>query len=173
LENFDQDFQAATGKLADMIRRVQSVERQMEPINHASTAPPDGRPQLAVLKALADQVAQKTTMMEQEREAVDRAATQIAQLTRMDRELDAWLDRQEEEIRRFGPIEAKITEGKTIQEKVLSRTEELQASSQKIEDAQQSARQALTDLKEQMGKSSEAFELENRGLPAVSGRIAD
>ncbi|MFL5447974.1 MAG: hypothetical protein ACJ8AX_05460, partial [Gemmatimonadales bacterium] len=173
LENFDQDFQAATGKLEDVVRRVQTVERQMEPINQASTAIPDIQHQLAVLKALADQVAQKTTMLEQEREAVDRAATQIAQLTRMDRELDAWLRRQEEQIRRFGPIEAKITEVKTIQDKVLSRTEELQATSQKIEDAQQSARQALTDVKEQMRKSSEAFELEHRSLHAVSERIAD
>jgi exonuclease SbcC len=173
LENFDQDFQAATGKLEDVVRRVQSVERQMEPINQASTAIPDIQHQLAVLKALADQVAQKTTMLEQEREAVDRAATQIAQLTRMDRELDAWLRRQEEQIRRFGPIEAKITEVKTIQDKVLSRTEELQGTSQKIEDAQQSARQALTDLREQMRKSSEGFELEHRSLHAVSERIAD
>jgi chromosome segregation ATPase len=173
LENFDQDFQAATGKLEDVVRRVQSVERQMEPINQASTAIPDVQHQLAVLKALADQVAQKTTMLEQEREAVDRAATQIAQLTRMDRELDAWLRRQEEQIRRFGPIEAKITEVKTIQDKVLSRTEELQQTSQKIEDAQQSARQALTDLREQMRKSSEGFELEHRSLHAVSERIAD
>jgi DNA repair exonuclease SbcCD ATPase subunit len=173
LETFDQDFQAATGKLEDVVRRVQSVERALEPINQASTSIPDVQHQLAVLKALADQVQQKTTMLEQEREAVDRAASQIAQLTRMDRELDAWLRRQEEQIRRFGPIEAKLTEVKTIQDKVLSRTEELQGTSQKIEDAQQSARQALTDLREQMRKSSEGFELEHRGLHAVSERIGD
>ena len=173
LENFDQDFQAATGKLEDMVRRVQTVERALEPINQASTSIPDVQHQLAVLKALADQVAQKTTMLEQEREAIDRAASQIAQLTRMDRELDAWLRRQEEQIRRFGPIEAKLSEVKTIQDKVLSRTEELQSTSQKIEDAQQAARQALTDLREQMRKSSEGFELEHRGLHAVSERIAD
>jgi chromosome segregation ATPase len=122
LENFDSDFQAARGSLEDVVRRVQTVERSLEPINHASTAIPDVQHQLAVLKALADQVAQKTTMLEQEREAIDRAATQIAQLTRMDRELDAWLRRQEEQIRRFGPIEAKLSEVKTIQDKVLSRT---------------------------------------------------
>ena len=173
LENFDQDFQAASGRLEDVVRRVQSVERSLEPINQASTAIPDVQHQLSVLKALADQVAQKTTMLEQEREAVDRAATQIAQLTRMDRELDAWLRRQEEQIRRFGPIEAKLSEVKTIQDKVLSRTEELQGTSQKIEEAQQSARQALTDLREQMRKSSEGFELEHRGLHAVSERIGD
>ncbi|MBA3759400.1 MAG: hypothetical protein H0X07_02630 [Gemmatimonadales bacterium] len=173
LENFDSDFQAATGKLEDVVRRVQSVERALEPINQASTSIPDVQHQLAVLKALADQVAQKTTMLEQEREAVDRAASQIAQLTRMDRELDAWLRRQEEQIRRFGPIEAKLSEVKTIQDKVLSRTEELNNTSQKIEDAQQSARQALTDLREQMRKSSEGFELEHRGLHAVSERIGD
>src|SRR5918994_453778 len=35
LENFDQDFQAATGKLEDVVRRVQSVERSLEPIDLA------------------------------------------------------------------------------------------------------------------------------------------
>ena len=60
LETFDQDFQTATGKLEDVVRRVQSVERSLEPINRPSTAIPDVQHQLAVLKALADQVAQKS-----------------------------------------------------------------------------------------------------------------
>ncbi|MGH7534026.1 MAG: hypothetical protein ACREMG_00425, partial [Gemmatimonadales bacterium] len=173
LETFDQDFQAATGRLEDAVRRVQAVERALEPLNQASTAIPDVQHQLAVLKSLADQVAQKATLLEQQREAVDRAANQISQLTRLDRELDAWLRRQEEQIRRFGPIEAKLGEIKAIQDKVMARTDELQVTSLKIDESQQSARQSLNDLREQMRKSSEGFELENRGLHAVSERIAD
>ena len=92
-----------------------------------ATAVPDVQHQLAVLKALADQVAQKSAALEQQREAVDRAATQISQLTRLDRELDAWLRRQEEQIRRFGAIEAKINEVQALQTKVFTRHEELQA----------------------------------------------
>src|SRR3954465_6576174 len=75
LENFDQDFQAATGKLEDVERRVQSVERSLEPINQATTGAPDVQHQLAVLKALADQVAQKATMLERVGEAVVGEAT--------------------------------------------------------------------------------------------------
>ncbi len=134
---------------------------------------PDLQHKLAVLKSLADQVSQKTGMLEQQREAVDRAASQISQLTRLDRELDTWLRRQEEQIRRFGAIEAKIAEVHAVQAKVLSRSEELQAMSQQTEEAQQSARQSLNDLREQMRKSSENFELENRGLHTVSERIGD
>src|SRR3712207_5425903 len=103
---------------------------------------------ISVLKALADQVAQKTTMLEQQREAVDRAATQISQLTRLDRELDAWLRRQEEQIRRFGQIEAKIAEVHAAQVKIVARSEELQQMSQHTEEAQQAARQSLNDLRE-------------------------
>ena len=80
-----------------------------------SIAVPDVQHRLAVLKALADQVSQKSAALEQQREAVDRAATQISQLTRLDRELDAWLRRQEEQIRRFGAIEAKIAEVQAVQ----------------------------------------------------------
>ena len=136
-------------------------------------AVPDLQHRLAVLQSLAEQVAQKSGLLEQQREAVERASTQISQLTRLDRELDAWLRRQEEQIRRFGAIEAKIQEIQAIQTKVIARSEELQATSLQNEHTHQVAKQALIDLREQMRKSSEGFELENRGLHAVSERVAD
>ncbi|HEY7480964.1 MAG TPA: hypothetical protein VH680_10670 [Gemmatimonadales bacterium] len=173
LEAFDQEAQAASSRLDEVERRVQAVERALEPVGQAVTAVPDVQHRLAVLKALADQVAQKSAALEQQREAVDRAATQISQLTRLDRELDAWLRRQEEQIRRFGAIEAKIAEVQAVQVKVMARSEELQQMAAQTEGAQQSARQSLNDLREQMRKSSESFELENRGLHAVSERVAD
>jgi chromosome segregation ATPase len=173
LEAFDQDNQAATGRLEDVVRRVQGVERALEPVNQAVAAVPDLQHRLAVLQSLAEQVAQKSGLLEQQREAVERASTQISQLTRLDRELDAWLRRQEEQIRRFGAIEAKLQEVQAIQTKVIARSEELQATSLQNEHIHQAAKQALTDLREQMRKSSEGFEFENRGLHAVSERVAD
>ena len=173
LEAFDQDNQAATGRLEDAERRVQSVERALEPVNQAMVAVPDLQHRLAVLQQLAEQIAQKSGLLEQQREAVERASTQISQLTRLDRELDAWLRRQEEQMRRFGAIEAKIQEIHGIQTKVIARSEELQATSLQNEHTHQVAKQALIDLREQMRKSSESFELENRGLHAVSERVAD
>ena len=173
LEAFDQDNQAAAGRLEDVVRRVQGVERALEPVNQAVAAVPDLQHRLAVLQSLAEQVAQKSGLLEQQREAVERASTQISQLTRLDRELDAWVRRQEEQIRRFGAIEAKLQEVQAIQTKVIARSEELQATSLQNEHIHQAARQALTDLREQMRKSSEGFEFENRGLHAVSERVAD
>lgn len=173
LEAFDEENQAATGRLEDVVRRVQAVERALEPVGQAVTAVPDLQHRLAVLQSLAEQVAQKSGMLEQQREAVERASTQISQLTRLDRELDVWLRRQEEQIRRFGAIEAKVQEVQAIQTKVIARSEELQATSLQNEHTVQVAKQALTDLREQMRKSSEGFELENRGLHAVSERVAD
>ena len=135
---------------------------------------PDVQHQLAVLKALADQLAQKTTSLEQQREAVDRAATQISKLTVMDRELDAWLRRQEEQIRRFGPIEAKIAEVQALAGEGHGPDRGAAGRPSRSRGRRsRRARQALTDLREQMRKSSEGFELENRGLHAVSERVAD
>ena len=173
LEHFNEEYQTVTSRLDEAARRVQVVERALEPVGQAVTAVPDLQHRLAVLKALADQVAQTSAALEQQREAVDRAATQISQLTRLDRELDAWLRRQEEQIRRFGQIEAKINEVQAAQTKVGARHDELQAMALQTEEGQQSARTVLNDLREQMRKSSESFELENRGLHAVSERVAD
>ena len=173
LESFDQDHQAAASKLEEVSRRVQGVERSLEPLTQAVDTIPNVQHQLAVLKAVADQVAQKAATLDQQREAVDRAATQISQLTRLDRELDVWLRRQEEQIRRFGAIEAKLAEVQAVQGKVITRNDELAEGQQQLDEGQRTARQALTDLREQMRKSSEGFELENRGLHAVSERIAD
>ena len=152
---------------------MQGVERSLEPLTQAVDTIPNVQHQLAVLKAVADQVAQKAATLDQQREAVDRAATQISQLTRLDRELDVWLRRQEEQIRRFGAIEAKLAEVQAVQGKVITRNDELAEGQQLLDEGQRTARQALTDLREQMRKSSEGFELENRGLHAVSERIAD
>ncbi|HET7427308.1 MAG TPA: hypothetical protein VFJ50_09720, partial [Gemmatimonadales bacterium] len=173
LEAIDQEHQASAGRLEETERRLQGVERSLDPLTQATDAIPSVQHQLAVLKSLAEHLAQKTTSLEQQREAVDRAAGQISKLTVMDRELDTWLRRQEEQIRRFGAIEAKIADVQAQHVKVMGRSDELQVAQQEAESAQQAARQALTDLREQMRKSSEGFELENRGLHAVSERVAD
>ncbi|HUR93018.1 MAG TPA: hypothetical protein VMY76_00445 [Gemmatimonadales bacterium] len=173
LEAINQEHQTASGKLEETERRLQTVERSLDPLTQATESIPSVQHQLAVLKSLADHLAQKTTSLEQQREAVDRAAGQISKLTVMDRELDVWLRRQEEQIRRFGAIEAKIADVQALHVKAMARSEELQSAQQEAEAAQQGARQALADLREQMRKSSEGFELENRGLHAVSERVAD
>src|SRR5215213_8762708 len=173
LEAIDQEHQASAGRLEETERRLQGVERSLDPLTQATDAIPSVQHQLAVLKSLAEHLAQKTTSLEQQREAVDRAAGQISKLTVMDRELDTWLRRQEEQIRRFGAIETKIADVQAQHVKVMGRSDELQAAQQEAESAQQASRQALTDLREQMRKSSEGFELENRGLHAVSERVAD
>jgi chromosome segregation ATPase len=173
LESIDQEHQAAAGRLEETERRLQTVERSLDPLTQATETIPGVQHQLAVLKSLAEHVSQKTVALEQQREAIDRAASQISKLTVLDRELDTWLRRQEEQIRRFGAIENKITDVQALHVKVMARNDELQAAQQEAGEAQQSARQALADLREQMRKSSEGFELENRGLHAVSERVAD
>jgi chromosome segregation ATPase len=173
LEAIDQEHQAASARVEETARRLTAIERSLDPLAQATESIPGVQHQLAVVKSLADHVSQKTTSLEQQREAVDRAAGQISKLTVLDRELDTWLRRQEEQIRRFGAIEAKIADVQALHVKVMARSEELQGAQQEAEAAQQAARQALTELREQMRKSSEGFELENRGLSAVSERVAD
>ena len=144
------------------------------PCTQATESIPSVQHQLAVLKSLADHLAQKTTSLEQQREAVDRAAGQISKLTVMDRELDTWLRRQEEQIRRFAAIETRIADVQALNAKVMARRRgAADRRSRRRRPPSRPPVRRWADLREQMRKSSEGFELENRGLHAVSERVAD
>ena len=64
LEAIDQEHQAALGRLDETARRLQAVERSLDPLTQATEAIPGVQHQLAVLKSLADHLAQKTTSLD-------------------------------------------------------------------------------------------------------------
>src|SRR5512134_513276 len=67
LESLAEDHLAASNKLEEVARRTSAVERSIEPLTQAIDAIPNVQHQLAVLKALADQLAQKSATLEQQR----------------------------------------------------------------------------------------------------------
>ena len=60
LEAIDREHQEASSRLEETERRLQIVERSMDPLHQATESIPSVQHQLAVLKSLADHLAQKT-----------------------------------------------------------------------------------------------------------------
>ena len=173
IDGIEQRSVATAGKMDAIERRASASEEALEALLRIAATVPDVHHQLGVLKATADQVAQKTALVEQQREAVDRAAGQVAHIVAMNPQLETALRRQEEQGREMTSLEAKLLEVQSQQSMVLSRAVEITASQRKLEEAEQDATRALAELRETMQGSAERFELENRSLDAVSERIAE
>jgi len=173
IDGIEQRSVATAGKMDAIERRASASEEALEALLRIAATVPDVHHQLGVLKATADQVAQKTALVEQQREAVDRAAGQVAHIVAMNPQLETALRGQEEQARELTALDAKLLEVQSQQASVLSHSAEIAASQRKLEDAEQEATRALAELRETMNVSAERFELENRSLDAVSERIAE
>jgi chromosome segregation ATPase len=173
IDGIEQRSLATAGKMDAIERRATTADEALEALLRIAATVPDVHHQLGVLRAMADQVAQKTALVEQHRDAVDRAAGQVAHVAALNPQLETALRRQEEQVRQMTALEAKLLDVQSQQDAVLARAGEIGASQHRLEDAEQSATRTLAELRETMQGSAERFELENRSLDAVSERIAE
>jgi chromosome segregation ATPase len=165
--------QTMTSKMEQIERRAASAEQALDALLRIASGIPNVQHQLGVLKAIGDQVAQKTAALEQQRETVERAASQVDHVVALGGQLETALRRQDEQSRTLTAIDAKLADVQTQHAAVLSRAEEIASNQRRIEEAEREAARALTDLKAEMQASTERFELENGSLDAVSERIAE
>ena len=164
---------ATAGKMDAIERRASASDEALEALLRIAATVPDVHHQLNVLKAMSDQVIQKTALVEQQRDAVDRAAGQVAHIVALNPQLETALRRQEEQTRELTALEAKLLDVQSQQTTVVARANEIAASQRRLEEAEQEGARALSELRDTMQGSIERFELENKSLDAVSERIAE
>ena len=172
LEHFNEDSQAATGRLDEVARRVQAVERALEPVGpggHRGARSPaparraqgPGRPGRAEDRRRWSSSARPWTAPRPRSPSSpgSTASSTPGSAGRRSRSAASARSRpRSPRCRRCRPRSRPAPRS-------------CRRWRQQTEEAQQAARQALNDLREQMRKSSESFELENRGLHAVSERV--
>lgn len=173
LEGVEQRSQAAVAKVDAVERRAATAQEALDALLRIAGGIPDAQHQLGVLKAIAEQVAQKTAVLEQQREAVDRAAAQAAEVLSLRPQVEGALRRQEEQAQAVTSLEAKLAGVQTLHTTVLARAEEITAQQRTLEEAEQAAERSLSGMRDEMKSSAERFELENRSLDAVSERIVE
>jgi chromosome segregation ATPase len=173
LDGLAQRSLSAAGKMDQIERRAAASEQALEGLLRIASGVPNVQHQLGVLKALADQVAQKTVALEQQRDMVERAASQVGNVVALSGQIESALRRQEETGKAVQAIEAKLGDVQSLQAMVLARAEEIAANQRAMEDAERDATRMLSELRGEMETSSERFELENQSLDSVSERIAE
>ena len=173
LEGVDQRQQAAATKMDALESRAASADQALAGLLRLAAGIPDVQHQLAVLKSIADQVAQRTAALEQQRDTVERAIAQSSQVVSLGSQFDAALQRQEEQTRALSSLESKLADVQALHATVLARSSEISVQQRELDEAERDAKRELTSLREEMRASAERFELENRSLDAASERIAE
>lgn len=173
LEGIEQRSQGISAKMDAVERRAAAAEEALDALLRIAAGVPDAQHQLAVLKATAEQVSQKTASLEQMRDAVERAATQASDVLALAPQLEGALRRHEEQTRTTQALEAKLSSVQSLHTSVLARADEIAAQQRALDDAGHTAERSLAALRDQMQASAERFELENRSLDAVSERIVE
>ncbi len=173
LEGVDQRQQTTTTKMDVLERRAASAEEALTSLLRLASEIPDVQHQLAVLKSISDQVAQRTAAIEQQREAVERAIAQSSKVVALGSQFDAALQRQDEQTRVLNTLEGKLADVQSLHATVLARSAEISSQQRQLDEAERDAARELSGLREEMRTSAERFELENRSLDAASERIAE
>lgn len=173
LTAFEERQQQAQGGVVAAEARVAGLERTLSFLTQVAADAAQSARQLGSLKSLADAVTQKVTMIEQQREVVERTATQVSRLVDLDREIDEKIRTQEENARRMAALETKLGELQAVHLQLLAGSADLQSRHEEVRRGDEELRVRLGTLREDVQRTVKRFELENQGLDAVGQRIMD
>src|SRR5207247_1588108 len=122
---------------------------------------------------LGDDVTQKVAVLEQQREAVDRALGKATQLDDVMRDIDAKIRTHEANAKSLGALETRVTDLQALHGDLLARSREVSVRHDQIAQADQELHGRLNGLRDEVQRTVKRFELENQGLDAVGQRILD
>src|SRR5437016_6026588 len=170
LEERQQQVQGSVGAAQT---RVTGLEEGFAHLTQAAADAADTKRQLGTLKALADYVTQKVAVLEQQREAVDRALGKATQLDDVMRDIDAKIRTHEANAKSLGALETRVTDLQALHGDLLARSREVSVRHDQIAQADQELHGRLNGLRDEVQRTVKRFELENQGLDAVGQRILD
>ena len=159
--------------LQDKERRVVGVDQAVRGMDGVRQTIDGVKRELGSLKALGDSLAQKTSALEAQREAVDRALAQAEGLERTVRQLDAGVRQQQENEKGLAAMQDAVVALKALHEQVLERSTEIIQIQNQTEEQTVILRRELTAAQDGMKNAVERFDFEGKGLEAVSQRVAD
>ena len=170
LEERQQQVQGSVGAAQT---RVTGLEEGFAHLTQAAADAADTKRQLGTLKALADYVTQKVAVLEQQREAVDRALGKATQLDDVMRDIDAKIRTHEANAKSLGALETRVTELHALHGDLLAQSRDVSTRHEQISQTDRELQGRLNELRDEVQRTVQRFELENQGLDAVGQRIAE
>jgi len=173
IEALDRRRDDLSRDLQDKERRVIGVEQSVRGIDAVRHTVEDLKRELGSMKVLSDSLSQKTSALEAQGEAVDRALGQADNLERAMRQVDAGVRQQHENERSLGAMQEAAAALRSLHEQVLDRSTEISQLQRQTDEQAAIIRHELTAAQDEMKNTVERFDFESKGLESVSQRVAD
>jgi len=173
LHALEERQQQVQGSVAAAQTRVTGLEEGFAHLTQAAADAADTKRQLSTLKALADYVTEKVAALEQQREVVDRALGQATQLDDVMRDIDAKIRTHEANARGLGALETRVTELHALHGDLLAQSRDVSTRHEQISQTDRELQGRLNELRDEVQRTVQRFELENQGLDAVGQRIVE
>jgi chromosome segregation ATPase len=173
IEAVEAAAQAATKTVDEYQRRVGELEQGLARLSQLAAATSDTKHQLLMLKSLADQVTQKVTALESQRDAIERASQDVSRLDDLVHRVDTAIRVQEDQLYDLKSTANDVDDLRSLYDSVAARSEEIRTRQQQVDEYERATRQRLTELGDQLRKAVEHVDLESRGLDVATQRVAD
>ena len=173
MEALDRRREELSRDLTDKERRVLEVERAVKEMDGVRQGIADGKRQVGGLKSLVDSLTQKTSALEAQREAVDRALAQADQLERAIAQLETGTSRQLENEKNLALLQDRVKELTGLHESVLERSAEIGALQAESAGRINAIHDDLEIARSEAKNAVERFDFESKGLESTSHRVAD
>jgi chromosome segregation ATPase len=160
-------LRSEVGDVARLMETAAALKRDL------AAGESDTRRRLLTLKSLADQVTQKVSALENQRDAVERVARDVSRLDDLVARVDAAIREQEDQVLRLQTLGGRVDDLRALHESVTARSEEITHHLQEVEGLERDTHQRLADLDGRLQKAIEGFDVEHRGLETVGNRIGD
>jgi chromosome segregation ATPase len=173
LEGLDAEWHRLTRTFGETEHRIAGLEQLLADFAPVAEGVQRTRRELAGAKAVTDQLSQKVSLLEQQREAIDRATGKLEHLTGLMRRADAGVERQADLARGVSELQARVESADHTQRAVHDRAQALAERMGSLESGQANAQRAFDLLKSELEQAVERLALESRGLDGLSQRGTD
>jgi len=182
---------AVSSRLGDLEARVEAVYARFEgaeqgvahlqgslaPVSQLVAGLPDLRRELGTVNALGDYVKQNLPMLEQQCEAVDRAAAQCERLNEVARQVDRGIQQQRENAAFLTQIGDELSELRALQSELIEECDNITARHEQIESQDEASRHELQEFHDKLTsewrQAVGRLEFEREGLDTVTQRVLE
>lgn len=158
-------------------RRTAELQEMSGTLEHLTSELPEVRRNLGTLEALADHVTQRVAVLEEQREAVDRATAQAEHLSDLIRRLDRQTKKQEGNVRIVAKLRDEVGTLEALHGALLERTDEIAERQREIDTRDAAQREQLEAMRQGLEKdvteTMVRFEFEREGMDAVRHQVAE
>jgi chromosome segregation ATPase len=177
LAELESRYRELSAGFAETDERARKLETAADSLTELADGIPNVRRDLGTLKALGDYVSQKISEVEQQREAVEHAASQGERLAELIRRVDRDIQEQQQNVKFLAQSREDIEKLKTQHAELLAQTDAMMAQHEQIASEDASQRQELMNLRDGMNNeirdALSRFAFERQGVDAASTQIAD